>query len=210
MAIAFDAAVSGNLVTTGTATLSHTCTGSNRILLVYVYSNNTVKTVTGVTYNGVAMTKLMEGAVTNQYNAVFYLVAPATGANSIIATISASGTNWGICSASYTGVSQVSPINVSANDNTTSQSLTSTVDNCWLTAFFSNAGPPSASGTTVSRSTVQFGGFGCDQNAASSPAGAYSITCSNPGGFVWSLAIMLAPVPVAPTTNNGFFQFMPF
>ena len=52
---AFDAAGSGPSTSATSLTWSHTCAGANRILFVGFLSNGTV---TGVTYNGVAMTQV--------------------------------------------------------------------------------------------------------------------------------------------------------
>lgn len=58
MAIAFDATTTSSLGSAVTSiTFSHTCTGSNRILFVCT-ANNGGANVTGVTYNGVAMTNI--------------------------------------------------------------------------------------------------------------------------------------------------------
>ena len=97
----------------GTVTWSHTCTGTNLLLLVSVgaaYHNAPI--CTGVTYNGVAMTS----AVTPVANAnpdkqyLWYLINPATGANNVVATMSPASDSVSFISQSYTGVHQTVPL----------------------------------------------------------------------------------------------------
>jgi hypothetical protein len=104
---------------------SHTCTGSNRLLIVSVYTGSYGTSGMSVTYNGVSMTL----AQTAQYDAgtayvrTFYLASPAMGSNTV--SVSWSGSSYGIgMSTSYTGVSPSTPIDSSGD---TSVSRTSPV-----------------------------------------------------------------------------------
>ena len=97
MAIAFDAAARTDAgANQTTATVSHTCTGSDRILFVQAISNDDGDTVTGVTYNGVAMTKIGSSVgvppagSSSNFLSMWYLIAPATGANNVVVTRSTS------------------------------------------------------------------------------------------------------------------------
>src|SRR5438067_591060 len=115
MAIGFDASSGGFVNTSGPLTISHTCGGSNRILLVGVEISVGGETVTGVTYNSVAMTQInlqdLNGSTfRNTY--LFYLIAPATGANNIVVSASGGTGNIYAAAASYTGVDQSSPLDV--------------------------------------------------------------------------------------------------
>lgn len=127
MAITFDAAT-GNKVTSATSnTWSHTVASgkSNQILVVSVDAG---ASITGVTYGGQSLTSL--GSVT--YNgatetlSMWYLLAPPTGANNIIAT--ASGTTFIIgTSASYYGVAQSSIFGTLATNSGTGTASSNTV-----------------------------------------------------------------------------------
>jgi hypothetical protein len=86
---------SGEGISVSSDTWSHTCSGSNRILVVGVNArglvSNTNTTVTGVTYNGVALTKIRHDSVDSGdtmrgRTELWYLIAPATGANNIVVT----------------------------------------------------------------------------------------------------------------------------
>ena len=106
--IAFDASSAGVQTTTANnISWSHTCTGSNLILWVAV-TEETSDDITGVTYNSVALTALTKsGTVTGAgFSQLWYLINPATGANTV--QVNRTGTTGRLtgCSASYTGAKQ--------------------------------------------------------------------------------------------------------
>ena len=99
--VAFDSATSiGQHVTAGTTTITlpHTTTvaGSNRVLVVGISMNivnNTGATVTGVTYNGVALKQAgahNDAGLTRRVE-MWYLAAPATGLHNVIVTVNLPG-----------------------------------------------------------------------------------------------------------------------
>lgn len=145
MAIALDA-TSGSSGSGTTLTFSHTCTGSNLILIVGVM-NYDPAAITGVTYNGVAMTKIFASDVVSpSYNSMnqFYLVNPATGSNNIVVTVPGA-TPIRATGASYTGVAQTSPIDGfgsaiagSLTPGAESANVTVTASNCWVNAMSTN------------------------------------------------------------------------
>lgn len=92
--IAFDTSANGSVSSSGANTVSFTvANNSNRILVVeLVARNQTTVTVSGVTYNGVSMTQdLDSGAGTSGHAYEYSLVAPATGANNVVITLSGAG-----------------------------------------------------------------------------------------------------------------------
>lgn len=131
MAIAFDAATTDGTAsgTPQTArTFAHTCTGSNRLLVVAVCNDEdgSAVTVSSVTYNGVGLTERITVARSNAQRAsLWYLTAPATGANNVVVTISASQ-EFVAAAVSFTGVHQTTPLGTAASANGTSG--TATVD----------------------------------------------------------------------------------
>jgi hypothetical protein len=107
MAIALDDYT--NNIGGGTSfSFAHECSGSDRILIVQVYAAVT-SDPTGVTYNGVAMTKLYGHTVASTNRAsIWFLLAPATGSNNVVIS-HASSVDVMAISASFTGVEQVTP-----------------------------------------------------------------------------------------------------
>lgn len=123
---------------------AHTNTGSNMVLVVAVYTFDTVagdRDVTGVTYNSDPMTLILEqdaeGDGNSNYRAsLWYLLAPDTGSGyTIAATLGGTCTKSMGSAISLTGVSQTGqPTDSDQNfGNGTSSSVTLTmVDNAWV------------------------------------------------------------------------------
>src|SRR5580765_3567417 len=98
MAVAYDANGKSNTTAAQQVkTWSHTCTGSDRLLLVTVVWNQpnvSTELVSAVTYNGVAMTSFGSPAPvkssatpgSNRLIQLFYLINPPTGANTVSVT----------------------------------------------------------------------------------------------------------------------------
>jgi len=189
MAIAFDVGNNGTYDDTRTATSwtwSHTCTGSDRALVVNVgcsLNADESNDLTGVTYGGVAMTlvKKQLALASANYIWTWILLNPASGANDIV--VSATRTVWEFASASasYTGVDQITnPIEVAystySGGTTPSQALTTTVDNSWVVGCIGNRGGAKSAGANTTERAENTGGSAgnsaiYDNNAAKTPAG---------------------------------------
>ncbi len=114
-AITVDATSTAQTASAG-LTFSHTTAGSNRLLLVKTSGND----VTGVTYGGVAMTKIIN-FFGGMDTAIWSLANPALGANNIVIT-KTFGNTVGV-GISFNGVSQSSSI-----DATTTLSIGNTTN----------------------------------------------------------------------------------
>jgi uncharacterized repeat protein (TIGR01451 family) len=121
--------------TAATMTFSHTTAvlGLNRLLVVGVSmdtTNNTALTVSGITYGGTALTvwgKLSDGTKAERVE-MWYLIAPATGVNSVVVSFSGvTATAAGVVAGAttFTGADQTAPLRpfVSASDSGTTASL---------------------------------------------------------------------------------------
>ncbi len=129
-----------------TLTWNHTCSGVNRLLTVEV-SMEAGKTVTGITYNGVAMTLVptataSTGTVRTE---IWKIVAPAVGTNAIVVTFSANS----YCSAgaqSWVGVDQTTSTGTVQTGTGTSLTpslvLATTYDNSIIVDGLSTAQTP--------------------------------------------------------------------
>jgi hypothetical protein len=188
-----DATSDGGYGASGGLTWSHTCTGSTRILFVGAFGATDSDSITGITYNGVALTKI--GSILpvagSRYITLWYLVAPATGANNIV--ISVSGGDCGGVAASYSGPKQTGVPDASAtNSQSSGTSLTGTVttvaDNCWLIAAALAEACAAGAGTTKRQDWALNSGMALfDSNGPITPAGSASliVTHSNsPAGIV--------------------------
>lgn len=155
MAVTLDAT---SLLNSGAAavaslTVSHTCTGSNLVLWTGFSYTGSSTTITSITYNGVGMTRITTVDATASYHvALYYLVNPATGANNIVVTPSASCSIFG-GSQSFTGASQSAPTNSAVNSG--SGLLASVI----LTTGFSNSMVVDTVGMANASSTLTAGGL---------------------------------------------------
>lgn len=145
MAIAFDAVSSTSSAADSASTLSwsHTCTGSDLSLVVAAYCAADA-TVTGVTYNGVAMTqKVTKTQDADVLTELWYLASPATGSNTVEITYSGSITRRRGIAVSLTGTNGTTGVTASGGQGTgTSFSLAATTqtDNSWIVDGYGDGG----------------------------------------------------------------------
>jgi len=214
MAIAFDAFTAGGFSSSTTHTYSHTCTGSDRILFVHGYTNSNSDLITGITYNGVAMSFISKGSPSGgRYSYLYYLVAPATGANNVVITASSS-TSLGGTSTSYTGASQSGQPDGTQSqlvtETNTDNTVVTTADNCWAVLTSIGAQATASTNTTLRGVGSTFGDAKMfDNNADITPAGSYAMaTTSGGAGAIQYLQASFAPVfvpsgPANVKTYNG-------
>ena len=219
--IAFDAVSDSDVaVSSSPETWSHTCTGDDRILIVSGMTGTGSDEVTGITYNGVSMTKItsIQGGNT-RYISSWYLIAPATGSNTISASFS--GSYFAGIATSYTGAKQSAQPDASATETASSVTLLSTdvttvADNSWL-ILTSGAGANGIGGgtDTVLRVTGQGSAstyFGLmDSNGQKETAGVHAIEATHTGTTNFGqIAVSMAPVETASATENAPFFAMNF
>lgn len=203
MAVAFDAATNGGTTTGTSLTFSHTNgSGAERMLLVGFKADTALDLITGVTYNGVAMTLVdKQEPAGDRWTYLYYLVAPATGANNVVISASAS-TFIGAAAASYTGVAQVAPeasgkMRSTGATNGASLSVTTITDNAWLAATIANGtGAFTADGNTTSR-VNSASGYGMADRGPVTPAGSTTVGTTAPVAFWQIVGAVLAPPAAA-------------
>lgn len=218
MAIAFDNKANGNGASGNSLTFSHTCAGTNGLLLVWAFSAGN-DYITGATYSAVSMTQLakIRRGLSVGFSGFFYLfglLGPATGANNIV--VSSSQNSIGQCaSQSYTGVSQVNlPDAIQANAGNIGSapaSLTSVGNNIWYAAAWDfKSGVTSSSGTDpwTERYSLQAGPNFKSGDSGQSVAGggvSYSHTYSaiSPADDWSNIIVSFAPVSAG---GGGFFM----
>lgn len=141
--IAFDAvstATEGSNVSSVTFSHAVGAAGKNRILLTGTITESLDTAVSGVTFNGTALTKIHDAFDPGGGTRVelWYLVNPAATTANIVVTWASSVTRAYAAGVSYTGVHQVHPINISAeetnvgDETSPSISITPTVGNTML------------------------------------------------------------------------------
>lgn len=113
----------------GPFTWAHTCSGADRLLRVTVSHYDSSDPVTGITYNGVALTAVPGGATTNgQYwITAYYLIAPDVGTYNIVVTVSGNVFDFGAGAISYNDVHQTVPLGTAVTATGTGTTPTVTV-----------------------------------------------------------------------------------
>ena len=187
MAIAFDAAGGRSFsASSNSLTYSHTCTGTNRYLLVCV-KTSTTDDVSGITYNSVSMTQI--GKVQNpggdsRWAYMYYLINPASGANNVVVSTSDTPDFIIAKSTSFTGVKQsgqpdASTTGTVAVGTSITLSITTIADNCWSAMYVIDTNAPAASTNVTDRHSDGTPETLGDTNAVVSPAGNISQTMTD-------------------------------
>ena len=219
-AIALDSNSASLQSNAGTSlTYSHTVTGSNMFLAVCL-SIQAARTISSVTYSGVTMTKTPESPVTvsgdGYTNSLYYLFAPATGANNVVITPDASSEIYSRA-ASYSGVLSTSldasGTSQTASGNSLAVTLTTVADNSWLIGCerSGGSGTITAGANTTFRGGTSHVGDIADTNAAQTPAGSYSLNMNVTSVAVpisW-VALSLSPTaPVVPSLARSILSLV--
>lgn len=222
-AITFDASTVGPEPTRGamSETYSHTVgSGSDRYLVVSIARNDDTTTapddVTGVTYDGVAMTRLValdgNGDGRFLYSYLYGLANPTPGTHNVVISLTGStGSRAYSITASYAGVRQTGQPDATASitasiGNPVSTTLTTVADNSWIVASAADNNPPyTGSGVLTTRGGGTNASSLLDSNGALTPAGAktISITATGRNSLV---GISLAPADATTTiqiTGSG-------
>lgn len=205
MAIAADAKSSSSGTGTSSLTWSHTCTGTDLILVVGVETSS-AEAATGVTYNGIALTLIdaQDAAALFCRSELWYLIAPATGANDIVVTMAGSATYIVGGATSWTGVDQSTPLGTAAKATGSASpatvDVTSAAGEVVLDAACAIAGVTMTVGASQTSQWNLLAG-GVLRGAGSSEGGAGTVTIS------WTLSASAlwatVAVPIKPGTGGG-------
>ena len=184
MAIEFDAVSSGATGGATSLTVSHTCSGLNRILFVGVIGSYLGDYITGATYNSVAMTLVDKQQISgDRWVYLYYLIAPALGTNNIV--VSSSPSDYILLKAvSYIGALQSSQPDKktkgSATGTTQTANVTTGANNCWMVGMFDPAGGGATAGagtflrvSDVNQQTI------FDSNGSVGTSGSHSLIVNN-------------------------------
>lgn len=218
MALARDASSSGfKNGATGPLDFAHTNTGSDLLLLVGVQCQD--DSITGVTYNSVALTQIRKKAAGGGSFVYMYgLRAPATGANTVSVAFTGSKFMRAIA-VSYTGFLGDLPDasnDVAGTDTVTSQAITITTiaNNCWFAAMVYAANVATAitaSGGGTSVRTEQANTMFMDSNGALTPAGLKSMTAdfnANSSGERAIVGVSVSPTAASSTGAAALLLFI--
>lgn len=210
MAIAYDTSTQANTGAASSLTFSHTCTGTDLVLFLDVYWSSS-RTVSSIQYAGVSMTQVVSPLDTGggERHGMYYLNAPATGANNVVITLSGSASIVGIAS-SYTGADQTAPLGATRTETgletgtTYAEALTTLTDNSWVVwGTRDYAGRTITAGANTAlrqRENTQFGMILADSNAAVTPAGSRTLNLNANLSGNWFSDIL---AEIKPATGGG-------
>lgn len=215
MAVAFDAVTAATATATGgTLTVAHTCSGSDRVLVVTLaYSQ--LLSVTGVTYDGVSMTN--EGTIRtgvsndgNRKQTLLTLIGPASGSNNVVFTVSgAAELQYGI--QSFTGGNAVQNFGTAQGSTSPITQAVSSATNNIVVDGVTNDNSGADSGLTVGASQTQRFNLDTGKTGGSTEPGAASVTMSwtMTNSYKWaSTAIdLVSGTQPIPATGNFFLVF---
>jgi len=192
---------------------SHTCSGSDRLLVLIFTVNDSEGGISGATYAGAALTRGITFAGGTDLDGVeiWYKIAPATGSNTLAISGLPVSSDYHAYSASFTGVQQTSPLDdsdsASGNSATPSVTSTPTTDGQLIIGGLSsetNNAPSTGAGETT--------GFNSD-NGAWASSFEYAIQTSKVAQAInWGITSDLwgcAAVSFKASSNTGnFFYFL--
>lgn len=202
--ITFDAATGSTYITATSITISHTMgSGSFGALFVTAIAGTSL---TGVTYDGVAMSLVTSDGVTSLWK----LAAPHPGTHNLVITQTSSNYIGGYVS-SYFGVEQGSGmINASPHGVSTvpyTLGLTTTVDKCWIVAGGNTGSTISiTSGGILRAQDTHTNAAIFDSNGNITPAGSASMTLTSSGG---NMTIVMAAIAPATTGTTNYLKERP-
>lgn len=212
MAIEFDSASnSAYQAALSTYSWSHVCVGSQRLLVVGV-SVFAAGTVSSITYNGINLTFIRADENGIYRTELWYLIAPDTGSNTIVVTLSASLTS--IAGAvSYTGVDPYTAIeaNNGANGVGTEATVvvTTVLDGDWVVDCASTSDTAITVGDGQSSRVNATGALGTgamSDEGPKSPVGSVTMNWTAIGALdswaISSVALRAAPVGVQWRLND--------
>lgn len=207
--VTFDAVGAGNSALLGfnpsiTATNTHTCSGTNRGVVIIAGGINNGLAATGqtrtATYDGVNMTSLgmgPDGASGNQLIEIFFLLNPPTGLKTWVVTVSGGGNTGRALSAfpvSYNNVGSASGTTYPNFGTGTAMSdvATSAVNEMVVNGFVSQGGHSAY--TQTQRASFQVGGNNTWITGGDAPGAASVTFAGTTGSSSWAgIAARLLP-----------------
>ena len=198
--------------TTGTnkvnpATVSHTVSGSNRLLLVGVtlWPSTMGDTVTSVTWNGTSLTKITHAQAGSSIRTELWkLLAPATGTYNIVVTYTRA-LNCTVGAISFTGVNQSDPYRAASTGTGASTSASITVASATgeMVLSVAGAGTGNYNFTSFSGDTERWNLSSATypKGAGGTTAGAVSVTATH--GLANNNSWAIIGLPIKPASLSA-------
>jgi hypothetical protein len=106
--VAYDNTTTGSVLGNTTVSFSHTCSGTNRALMVFVGWASSTQYSISVSYNGIGMATEITEIIYNSYLrfAAFSLINPTSGSNTLTVTLGGTCDQILVTAISFTNVNQ--------------------------------------------------------------------------------------------------------
>ena len=186
--------VAGEFSPASSATFSFTTSGAHRILFVGTNANSVSTTITGMTYNGVAMTQIPVGSTSMTGGAsrterlyLFYLINPDSGTHNVVVTASGDITHgFNPIAVSYSDdnsdfIVDITQKNVALGATSISNVATTTEDDMWAVSYVRNQSGTITDGSNYvgfNNNSIEMG----DSNGSVGVAGSKTVTAGGPSG----------------------------
>jgi len=187
---------------------SFNATGTTPYLLVGVIGA-TSDVITTVAFNGSNLTQLSKQQNNGSSGRFIYIYGGNVTAATANIVVSSSGADFiGAAAVAYDGVVGTDGVHAATTgggtDTVLTSSITTTVDNDWISGFaYNDAGGVAAGTNTTVRGTDGAGHYLLDTNAAQTPAGAHSIQMTMSSGHASLVAVALSPdTPTPPPATT--------
>lgn len=199
----FDAASNASGSGAGPFTFSHTTSGSDRVMWIGISYYHPSVTISAVTYNAVAATLVpLASADNGDYHArLYYLIAPATGSNTVSVSVSGSVYSLGVGVTTVTGANQTTPygtaVTATGNDSTPTVNVLAASDELAIdTLCIIHSGTLSVGSSQTSRwNAITSNGFIKYAGSTEAGAGTTTMSWSNTTAQTWALvAVAIKPV----------------
>lgn len=216
--IALDAVSVGSVASTS-LTYSHTCTGTNLVLIVSVFTTGISgrDSISGVTFNTVGMTLVdkQQNAAGDAYGYTFILVAPATGAHNVVVSASESATIRSDA-ISYTGAKQSGQPDshgkkTTSGTPTITNAVTTNSPQCWMIVAASGhdiGAPQGQTNVTIRENSTGVISIG-DSNGFIDPAQSFSQTLTVGGSNEIFNMLQVGIAAFQPTVTTNYLKYRP-
>lgn len=205
LSIALDATSKGTATGTSPLTWSHTCTGSNLILIFGGVVGGSSPTISTPTYNSVSMTLAgSQESNSTGITGLYYLLGPSTGSHTVSVAF---GGTFPACQAgvvSWSGVKQTGQPDATAGNTGTSANpsltVTTVADNSWVAGVVMITNNTPTAGLTSRQALTSGGSFSVhgnleDTNGVVHPAGNQTVNWTAGSTSIWAAsAASFAPV----------------
>ncbi len=216
MAIAFDSSTTSTNSGSATLTFGFNNVAGNALIVAFTANKLVIPAITGVTYNGVALTASVNSPQNPPADVTvkvyyYYLLNPATGTNNVVITFTGTCDGISANALSYSGVGSFPQDTSTTGTGTTGTlTVTTTIDNSWIVGCFRNNsdGNGSAGSGTTRRSNIAGQNAVYDTGGALTPTGSYSINSTFGSTVYAGVGMSIAPpvpVTVTPDLRSYFY-----